>query len=535
MSKFKFNPVKKYVKEEYFFNTRASRIPIDIKRLRTVEECGTKVPLLQPPRNNLELEDYSTVVSSLKNLLGDYVYWDLYSGVLDHLVYRGSIKAYTSVSKDVEVSPEIESIADMVYEITNEYSVRVGIKSRVKSLEETSLWFAYHLCRMSHNNKLAVQYSRRKGFYQKSLKVDSSRGDHLKPSLQVLVRIVDAFVEKGLAVNFKGYKKNNRLSLFVPTAELLKTLTSLDTKDFMFKNDKSIVGSLVEVRDKNKNVIPEEEYPSDWKPVIEYSKRVLGKQNSLISEHTISIVDDTLEDFVYRRILSNSSVEEAGRIFDRGEFTTIRRELRKRLLISGNKVVTIDLCGLHPRLLYRKKGIELPEDFDPYPSDIGITIDDKLINKFRDFYHIDSYNPVRNVCKLALLILINSSNIVEAKAALRGKLLDDKKLAFTCREDTMLYVGLDASCVDKIFEAVINKNQDISEFFCTQACFELMNIDSKIMLATIDRLVDAGILGLSLHDSITVQEHHAEEAEKLLREAYKEVLGDTINYKVKFE
>jgi len=53
----------------------------------------------------------------------------------------------------------------------------------------------------------------------------------------------------------------------------------------------------------------------------------------------------------------------------------------------------------------------------------------------------------------------------------------------------------------------------------------LQNIDSKIMNAILVRLVDHGILGLSVYDSVIVPEQHESFTREVMTEEYQKVMG----------
>jgi DUF2075 family protein len=53
----------------------------------------------------------------------------------------------------------------------------------------------------------------------------------------------------------------------------------------------------------------------------------------------------------------------------------------------------------------------------------------------------------------------------------------------------------------------------------------LMNIDSRIMNNILMKLMDRGILGLSVFDSVIVAEHHQDFLREIMVEEYEKVMG----------
>ena len=53
----------------------------------------------------------------------------------------------------------------------------------------------------------------------------------------------------------------------------------------------------------------------------------------------------------------------------------------------------------------------------------------------------------------------------------------------------------------------------------------LQNIDSHIMNAILIKLMDKGILGLSVYDSVIVAEQHEAVTKEVMTEEYKNIMG----------
>jgi hypothetical protein len=65
----------------------------------------------------------------------------------------------------------------------------------------------------------------------------------------------------------------------------------------------------------------------------------------------------------------------------------------------------------------------------------------------------------------------------------------------------------------------------IERMLCSDAGMKLMNLDARIMLAAVDRMVAKGIEAVPIHDSIVVAERHEGEAREALNFGWQNTLG----------
>ncbi|CAM0103878.1 hypothetical protein VPH166E361_0031 [Vibrio phage 166E36-1] len=535
--------------KKFFYQIAPSKLPRNFKDLQAVDGELEEL-LVQPLRrshyisldnssNYKELLDkYSNCIDKLDRLLSIHVRWDLHSNFINDLVKYKNVNCYLSFSDYEDIEDYVLSTAHMLSVMLEDYYRNTLKRTRIhkEPIRFACLWFARHLHRMVSKNALCVMYSRSKDFYQKCKKEDEDRGLFLEyPNKDFIVNLTDMLSKEGWGVNFTGYKLNvtddNSMSIFIPKTNLLEHLYTTHKNDF---NDRGMLGrSSVIVRDINKNVVEISEF-KDEEDFLNKTRDLMDRYREHVNGFSIELDGVEFPYLSFSSIFVNETIEEGGRLFDNGEWTTLPKNKRVKLKIDGESIKTVDLKALHPSLLYREEGIELLENFDPYPE-LKIKLDKRNINKFKKFYNIKTYDPSRNIAKLAMLIMINSKDEAEAKSAMRMKVFQDWSRGGTCRESEMKYVGFDIKDIDVVFESVKSHNQPIAKHFFSGASLRLMRIDSDIIKTTIGKLIEDNICVLPLHDSVSTAASKIGIAEVRLKESYQEVLGDLINYRVEVE
>ena len=121
---------------------------------------------------------------------------------------------------------------------------------------------------------------------------------------------------------------------------------------------------------------------------------------------------------------------------------------------------------------------------------------------------------MRRAFKIASLIGINAPNIRKAYRAIRAK-FEEENIPLPMVKRPLKY----------LIETFKAKHQPIANSICSDAGIELQNIDSHIMNSILMRLMDMGILGLSVYDSVIVAEEFAEIARVVMIEEYQNVFG----------
>lgn len=188
-----------------------------------------------------------------------------------------------------------------------------------------------------------------------------------------------------------------------------------------------------------------------------------------------------------RRIFNLESWKLGGRAYGAYHQSMLRKPMRKNILIDGQPTIEIDFSAFHIRMLYHQEGSDYTKD--PYLECEG--------PEMRDIY------------KAVGLIAINTTE-KKASGAIR-KELDKRELEPLKRDKP--YASL-VSCFRET-------HPDIEHHLFSGIGRTLQNIDSKIMNAILVRLMDQGILGLPVHDSVIVQQQHGAFTRDVMTQEYK--------------
>lgn len=186
----------------------------------------------------------------------------------------------------------------------------------------------------------------------------------------------------------------------------------------------------------------------------------------------------------------NRTFKRGGRFYAQGGgWQSMAKEARKQITIGGEPVVEIDYKTLHPAILYAQTGAHLPEDS----------------------YRIEGWP--RPLVKVALLILVNSKNMHEARFA----------IAHHPEMAALAHCGTQEAfrAASELMAAVKQMHHPIAWAFYSDKGAELMSLDSVLAETVMHLMMMAGIVVLPVHDSFLVQRSKADQLEEaMLRAAY---------------
>lgn len=196
--------------------------------------------------------------------------------------------------------------------------------------------------------------------------------------------------------------------------------------------------------------------------------------------------------------------EALHRVYNRGKFNcggraygalhqSLPKEIRYFIHIDGQETVELDFSAYHILMLYHMEGIDYQQD--PYTI-----CEDK---------------GMRKVYKAVGLIAINAENEKSAYGAIREELAD-RGLPLPKRHKQPF-----VSLVNTFKQA----HTPIEKYLFSDVGTKLQNKDSDIMNAILVRLMDMGIIGLSVYDSVIVQAQHKDAIEAVMMEEYKKQMG----------
>ena len=278
------------------------------------------------------------------------------------------------------------------------------------------------------------------------------------------------------------------------------------------------------------------------------SKSLRGRNGITTLREGVKVLNDSLKDVSiefkgkrvatveYKRIYSNS-LQESGRFFVSGGGVQLLPEKyrSKYLTFNGEPVVELDYSSIHPMLcmerLNQSGGYDcnvwdiLGRGFKPYAADLSeiVNIDQEMIDDHKERYGLTTYDPVRNLAKMALLISINAIDRTGAVGAVSNKLLQDTKK----KDADKKFVGIIKPIkVLDVCEAIRKHNYLIEDYFYTDAGMRLMNIDSNIAARVVSDMIQEGENLLIYHDSFICRTSAEDKLHSIMLNAWKEEVGD---------
>lgn len=192
----------------------------------------------------------------------------------------------------------------------------------------------------------------------------------------------------------------------------------------------------------------------------------LGRDGQIIAPYRRSL----------RRIFNNATWLHGGRLAG-GFWMSMERAERPRIRIDGQRVAEVDYGQLFPRLAYVRAGAPQPEG---------------------DLYDVFGKGTGRDGCKKLMNALLFS----------RGPLKN-------WPEDTHWHFP-DGINLRTAVEMLAAKHAPIAHLFGKGLGFQLMRIESDMLIEVLSELSAAGITALPLHDAVLVAKSHAGVAQETM-------------------
>ncbi|MDL2124270.1 MAG: hypothetical protein LWX51_14620 [Deltaproteobacteria bacterium] len=196
------------------------------------------------------------------------------------------------------------------------------------------------------------------------------------------------------------------------------------------------------------------------------------------------------QEYLYR-VFNRNSFQHGGRAYG-AIHQNLPKNMRPFIHINGEKTIEIDYSAFHILMLYNQEGIDYQDD--PYSVCEG--------------------PEMRVIYKAVGLIAINAENERKAYGAIRNELEDR---------------GIPLPSIKKPLVALVNTFRDahkpIARYLFSGIGLTLQNIDGNIMNAILMKLMDKGILGLSVYDSVIVPKQHEVFTKEVMTEEYQKVMG----------
>ena len=171
-----------------------------------------------------------------------------------------------------------------------------------------------------------------------------------------------------------------------------------------------------------------------------------------------------------RRMFSRGSLDFHGRLYG-GWWQNIPALYRRHITIDGYKTREVDFSGIVPRILYAKKGIQLPLDTDIY--DLGLPGWE------------GKSDPRRPIVKAYVNALIN-----------------DEKETYKLSTEALEQLQMSQDQLKQLF---LNRHEAIRDSLATKDGLRAMRIESNIAMTVLLECKARGIVALPIHDSFVVR------------------------------
>ena len=191
------------------------------------------------------------------------------------------------------------------------------------------------------------------------------------------------------------------------------------------------------------------------------------------------------------RVFNRSVFDKGGRAYG-ALYQNLPNQMRPYIYIDGQPTVEIDFSAYHILMLYHLEKIDYQDD--PYSVCEG--------------------PEQRKIYKKVALPAVNAKDKNKAYGAIREE-FKKKGIPLPAGEKPLV----------KLVSAFRDAHEPISKYLFSDIGITLQNIDSKIMDAILGSLMDKGILGLSVFDSVIVGKQYETVTKGVMIEEYEKVMG----------
>lgn len=353
--------------------------------------------------------------------------------------------------------------------------------------------------------------------------------------------VLDRLTEQGYLLYLKGgvtkwcAEKETIQSVYLFTDSYLKLWNGID-----LSKEIAVLKDSVVVRDR---ATKKEKSTKGMTGIAEITKGV-DAYNELLSETKICVDGVALPTQQYFRCFIDD-IRHGGRWFcSGGGIQTMKKELRQLITINDEETCELDFASLHASIILSdiyKEDPDLVTPFigkDLYAANSNVSefvkVDKDKVEYYRAKYNKSDHDPVRNMIKQAVVIVLNAKNLVSASGALVGKWRDDLQK----EEKDQKFYGLvpykkksngllDFSGLNFI-RGVLEYMYPLQEYAGKDLGVKLMFIESQMISYVLDVLRSEGEIALSEHDSLVVPVRIKQHTKELMREAYSNIVGNDV-------
>lgn len=378
------------------------------------------------------------------------------------------------------------------------YNIKVGksVWNRVRYL----LYNDKQACAVIITNLLACIKKHNKLVYSRNTRGNGSV--KTKVSTYQVMRAIDFLSREEYIINHKGKPHKNpdkrEISYVEPTQKFVdRFVNTADIVDaaIAYMEDCSVI----ELRDDE----TKDPVDFDWTESLKKQADIVRKLNKMNESCTITTESGELLTNIYCRIFNGDFVH-GGRYY-RADILRINNKEDQRLdvLIDGEPVVEVDFCNLH----FRMAAIMNDMCMDYLSMDVYTNILE------------DENNLVdRRLIKVAVNIMFNAESEESARKAIQ------QQINALSKEEKEVATLLNAKAIMKL---IFDEYDDFSFILCRMASYgkELQYHDSEIASVVLDKMIEAGVVCLPVHDSFVVQAKHRQFLCDTMCNAFREYLN----------
>lgn len=384
-------------------------------------------------------------------------------------------------------------------------------------------------------------------FYQtKGLRYNRDKktwfGNKNQVSNEIFLELISLLEDQGLLSSYSGlygFKEyKNIRSLLVLSTELINICTGIIGNIPTLMEDclKHYIPHYVIIRTKIGKLKVERPLVKGEFMKAKRLERAMKEYHEALERHEIKVNGKILHDLYFRSIFTEN-LDHGGRLSDHGQFQSKTKKERRTLELDGCKTVSLDFKSLHPSVLYAMEGIDL-KGFDPYACKVKMKVDlEEVFEYAYDWDLLDcydcTYDPNRNLAKVALLCMINSDSEDKAIKAVSKEIRDDHRKK---DKGNRKFLGMQKPIkVKEVVRELTKSNSRILKYFFTGCGLELQNMDSKMIQYCINSFLLEDKILLPVHDSISIKEEDEQLGMEIMFEAYDEVVGSLVNCRIEKE
>lgn len=442
------------------------------------------------------------------------------------IYHRYSLYMHQNFRQHIEpkrCSKALNHYTDLMYKHLKKSHERVS-----KSLLKTTIRFLIkHISRLVYHKYFGLKYSRVKANYEGNRHV----------SYTYLLDFVGYLVKEGLCINCTGFvseQNDNVTSLLIPSLKFVKGCVGKEPLGEMEDCLKQGRDKLYKIRERvyDGNRVRKVERPLKHgeKELAKSIQQAMAAFDEHIDKYAIRINGVLIpEKFFYRTFIQD--FYHGGRLSCH-EIQNKPKKERLTITIDQSSTVSLDFWAMHFCIAAELEKWDIG-DHDPYQTKVPMYVNWYEVLQHEQEHGLTNYNPIRNICKTAVLTCLNAK---DKTSAVKGIAQAIKKDYSRKDKSGRKFVGLDVkSKLSVLVDDIIEHNKKIEKYFNSDFGIKAQWYESQIAQFCVDAFMSYESVCIPIHDSITVKREETEFGMEVMESAYLDSLGDTKNFRVMIE